>query len=335
MQKGTGFWTRDCPGGEPMCHMVESNKQSHLDSQTKKTWAEQEVIRPNALMQKEFWTRDCPGGEPLCHQMENNKQEHLDSQTKKTWAEQEVIRPNTLSQQDKVYWTRDCPGGEPLCHQMENNKQEHLDSQTKRTWAEQEVARPNALSQEPLCPDGGEDCDRRAPGHNQQAKTNTGNEVTYAQIANRLRTNLAVHEEPCTAALEKTPEEMRIQMDYFSRTFDMSHYDNAMKIYAELQKEGYNGAGPKVTSWELYDSAFTFDKVRRYDFVVENMNSLEQFEDNLNLNISSREAVQKFVQTAKSVKSSFNWKYHNGEFKDPANHDPLAEHTKTWADVKH
>jgi len=34
------FWTRDCPGGEPLCHMVESNKQPHLDSQTKKTWAE-------------------------------------------------------------------------------------------------------------------------------------------------------------------------------------------------------------------------------------------------------------------------------------------------------
>jgi hypothetical protein len=53
--------------------MVENNKQSHLDSQTKKTWAEQVVPRPNALMQNEFWTRDCPGGEPLCHMVENNK----------------------------------------------------------------------------------------------------------------------------------------------------------------------------------------------------------------------------------------------------------------------
>jgi len=39
-----------------------------------------------------------------------------------------------------------------------------------------------------------------------------------------------------------------------------------MKIYKELVKDG---ADPQlyVTTWELYDKAFSFPRVRRYDFV--------------------------------------------------------------------
>ena len=40
--------------------------------------------------------------------------------------------------------------------------------------------------------------------------------------------------EPCAEALEVSEEELNIQLDYFSRNFDMKHYDNAMKIYTEL-----------------------------------------------------------------------------------------------------
>ena len=42
-----------------------------------------------------------------------------------------------------------------------------------------------------------------------------------------------------------------------------------------------------MTTWDLYNNAFTFPRVRRYGFVVEGMNTIEQFEDNLNLNISN------------------------------------------------
>ena len=38
-----------------------------------------------------------------------------------------------------------------------------------------------------------------------------------------------------------------------------------------LSKEGTPNAKVFVHTWELYDKSFTFPRVRRYDFVQENM----------------------------------------------------------------
>jgi hypothetical protein len=111
---------------------------------------------------------------------------------------------------------------------------------------------------------------------------------------------------------------MNIQMDYFSRRLDMNNYDNAMKIWKHV-----GGSAPKVSTWELYDKGFSFDRVRRYDYVVENMNTLEQFEDNLNTNISNTVALNNFLYHAQEVREGLNDKYHNGEFTDPSTIDPL------------
>ena len=122
---------------------------------------------------------------------------------------------------------------------------------------------------------------------------------------------------------------MNIQMDYFSRRLDINNYNNAMKICKKI-----GGASPRVTTWELYDKAFSFDRVRRYDYVVENMNTLEQFEDNLNTNISNSVALNNFLAAATQVRAGLKDKYHNGEFSDPADFDPHAEQPpKTWADM--
>lgn len=53
--------------------------------------------------------------------------------------------------------------------------------------------------------------------------------------------NALVESQKCEEALDVTPEEMHIQMDYFSRHFDRKYYDNAMKIWGELRKNGYKG----------------------------------------------------------------------------------------------
>jgi hypothetical protein len=50
-----------------------------------------------------------------------------------------------------------------------------------------------------------------------------------------------VQAEPCEEALEMTEENMRGEMDYFSRSFDKKHYDNAMHIWGELKKNGFKG----------------------------------------------------------------------------------------------
>ena len=80
----------------------------------------------------------------------------------------------------------------------------------------------------------------------------------------------------CPLPLEKSEEEMQLQLSQFSRTFDKVNYENAMKIYGALKAQGKD---PKaaVTTYELYDKAFPFEKVRRYDLVQQHMNMIEHF----------------------------------------------------------
>ena len=53
-------------------------------------------------------------------------------------------------------------------------------------------------------------------------------------------------------------------------------HNNAMTIYGYLKSQGKD---PKVavTTYELYDKAFPFEKVRRYDLVQQHMNMIEHF----------------------------------------------------------
>ena len=43
--------------------------------------------------------------------------------------------------------------------------------------------------------------------------------------------------------------------------------------------------------------------------------------------------MENFIQIGKEAVKNFNAKYHNGEFSDPADFDPEAEHVNTWANV--
>ena len=61
-------------------------------------------------------------------------------------------------------------------------------------------------------------------------------------------------------------------MDQFSRKFNVKNYENAMEIAKEL-----GTAAPRVHTWEILDKAFSFPRVRRYQFVQENMDMLEHF----------------------------------------------------------
>ena len=139
--------------------------------------------------------------------------------------------------------------------------------------------------------------------------------------------------EPCEEALPVTEEELKIQLDYFSRRLDIKYYDNAMKIYGELTKQGKN---PQlaVHTFELYDKAFSFPRVRRYDLVNEHLNEIQHFQDNLNQNFTNALAVKRFLDYAQKARAELNHKYHDGEFADPANFDPEEDHPVTWATVK-
>merc|ERR1712153_278897 len=121
----------------------------------------------------------------------------------------------------------------------------------------------------------------------------------------------------CPLPLALTQEQLDIELDFFSRKFDKQHYNNAISIYKALKKAGKD---PKVSvhTWELYDHAFPFEKVRRYDLVQQHMNMVEHFEDNLNENITNGQAVDNFIIVANNARTALNTKYHDGEFKDPA-----------------
>ena len=110
-------------------------------------------------------------------------------------------------------------------------------------------------------------------------------------------------------------------MDMFSRTFDRKYYDNAVSIATEIKQP----ALPRANAWELYDSAFSFPRVRRYDIVNQNMDMLEHFQDNLNTNISNLDNVANFIRTGQAVKQNLKGRYSQGEFDCPCDHDPREE----------
>jgi hypothetical protein len=138
--------------------------------------------------------------------------------------------------------------------------------------------------------------------------------------------------EPCEY-LDETQDELDYQVDMFSRTLDARHWTNVMNISKAMAKN--NGAAPRlqVHTWELMDKSFSFPRVRRYNFVQENMDMLEHFQDNLNTNISNEQNMTNFLRVARTVRDNFLAKYHDGEFDNPGAHDPReeAEQPKTWA----
>lgn len=82
--------------------------------------------------------------------------------------------------------------------------------------------------------------------------------------------------EPCEPALDVSQEQLDKELYAFSTTFDKLRYKQAMMIYRGLQSQGKD---PKmrVNTWEYYDKAFSFPRVRRYGLVQEHMDLLEHF----------------------------------------------------------
>merc|ERR550537_115242 len=72
---------------------------------------------------------------------------------------------------------------------------------------------------------------------------------------------------PCEY-LDETQDELDYQMDMFSRTLDPIHWTNVVNIADAIHKK--TGALPKLSvhTWELYNTPFSFPRVRRYNFVT-------------------------------------------------------------------
>ena len=146
------------------------------------------------------------------------------------------------------------------------------------------------------------------------ATVSVNQEMLY-EIMN-LQTSISA-DPACPPPLEISEEELSFQLGSFSRTFEMTNWNNAMEVAAGLAKTGKT---PRfaVTTKELYDKSFSFPKVRNYDYAVSNMNELEHYEDNLNKNLSNKLALTRFIEVAKKVRLNLNDKYDIG-FVDPGN----------------
>jgi hypothetical protein len=84
-------------------------------------------------------------------------------------------------------------------------------------------------------------------------------------------------EKPPCVYLDETTDELQKQVDLFSKTLDTRHWTNVLNIAGALKDK--SGEAPKlqVHTWELYDKSFSFPRVRRYQYVQENMDMLEHF----------------------------------------------------------
>jgi hypothetical protein len=108
----------------------------------------------------------------------------------------------------------------------------------------------------------------------------------------------------------------------FSRTLDERHWTNVLALQKAISAKTGKPVAIETHVWDLMDKSFDFPRIRRYDFVEENMNMLEHFEDNFNTNISNSVNYANFLRVARTVKAQFAAKYHDGEYDDPALVDP-------------
>ena len=102
---------------------------------------------------------------------------------------------------------------------------------------------------------------------------------------------------------------MEKQIDYFSRKLESKYFENALKIYHNIQNDWEYKGHLLVHTWELYDKAFSFPRVRRYQFSRDNLDMLQHFEDNLNLNINNKQHLSNFLRTARTVRKNLNDEY--------------------------
>ena len=78
--------------------------------------------------------------------------------------------------------------------------------------------------------------------------------------------------EACDPPLEISKKKMKYEMENFSRSLNVKHYNNAVLIAKKLGKKP-----PMVNTWELLDKSFGFPRVRQYNFVRQEMNNIEMF----------------------------------------------------------
>ena len=114
--------------------------------------------------------------------------------------------------------------------------------------------------------DDGDDLDLQADGHPKEEKTEPFKielpEGSQSQTIDATKSK----RKTCNEELEYSELQLEKEVDWFSRTLNKTHWDNALEIFENLQSnKSFDPKGKLlVHTFELYDKAFSFPRVRKY-----------------------------------------------------------------------
>ena len=107
----------------------------------------------------------------------------------------------------------------------------------------------------------------------------------------------------------KQAVEMRKEWNLFCQTLDVSHHDNAMKIWNDLSEAGKPQEPLKVNTKQIFAQSFTFPDVASNDDVVGILGDLEAAQTNYNMNPENSAIMHSFIAAAQTATKDIQYKY--------------------------
>lgn len=91
---------------------------------------------------------------------------------------------------------------------------------------------------------------------------------------------------------------MNHQWNMFCQTLDTAKWEKAQEMWTKLEADGHSQPLLKADTKQLFAKSFKFDDTARNDYAVDQLNTLDIAQQNLNANPDNRRLVGQFVATA-------------------------------------
>ena len=118
----------------------------------------------------------------------------------------------------------------------------------------------------------------------------------------------------------KQLDEMKEDLDNFSRTFESKKFQKALKTYHKLENGGYlelnEISAVKVNSFELFKKGFKFENMCQNEDAAALLEELDIAQNNLNNNLTNGMLLDSFVKVAQKAQKTLKNKY-NETWVDP------------------
>ena len=124
--------------------------------------------------------------------------------------------------------------------------------------------------------------------------------------------------------LDNKISEMNHQWSMFCLTLDADKWTKAQEMWVALEKDGHAQPLLKANTKQLYAKGFKFEDTARNDYAVDQLNTLDIAQTNLNANADNRRLLGQFIATAQQTAQNLKAKY--GQYWD--NPGETAEQTE-------